>query len=302
MIEKNITIANRQYRICGDEDYLGAMAGQFEPDTCALLATLCDGDSIALDVGANLGLTALALSRIAQQGRVLAFEPVAAAYALLARNIINNATSQQTNNIDAFNIALGNSNGFANMFVNDRNYATSFVVNTSTEQKAGQVPLQRLDDFVTQQGITRVDFIKIDVEGFELDVLAGASALLARDKPTVLLEMNHWCLNVFRRISIPEFHERLLAIFPVVFAVHENDVVDFRDADNSGRIFHAHIIGNRYMHIVAGFDRDDIKRRLAALPAPAHGSGNNTTVTPIAAAPFGQRLKRSLRILLAKET
>lgn len=310
MIEKTLSILDHQYRVTGDDDYLGAMGTHFEPDTCALLAALCDGTGLTLDIGANLGLTALALAQIAPQAKVLAFEPVANAYALLQKNIATN----QIANVTTFNIALGNSCGYANLFVNDRNYASSFIVSTSSQQDSGQVPLQRLDDFLAQRDDCRIGFIKIDVEGYELEVLAGAAATLQRDQPIVLLEMNHWCLNVFRRISIPEFHERLLALFPVVFAVHENDVVDFRDPAHSGRIFHAHIVENRYMHIVAGFDREAIERRLAAVKDLAGKSDQAAATTNInagsppttlsaqtAPAPFVRRLKRSLRILLGKE-
>jgi hypothetical protein len=61
--------------------------------------------------------------------------------------------------------------------------------------------------------------MKVDVEGFELEVFAGAREIINVYRPIVLLEMNHWCLNIYRRISIPEFRERLMEFFPHICAI-----------------------------------------------------------------------------------
>jgi hypothetical protein len=200
---------------------------------------------------------------------------------------------------------VGNIDGFANMFVDDKNCATSFIVSTGMDRQKDGYPINTLENLFPQFGIPGINFIKIDVDGFELEVLSGARSLINRFQPIVLLEMNHWCLNVFRRISIPEFHERVLAFFPAVFAVHDTEVVDFTDPANIGRIFHEHIIHNRFMNIVAGFNRDELLRRLANLhafmpqPEPVSLSSLPTELDSAPKAePLIQRLAKRARRLL----
>lgn len=127
------------------------------------------------------------------------------------------------------------------------------------------VPIRTLDEAFPSLGLDRVDFIKIDVEGFELDVFEGATETLQRFKPRVVLEMNHFCLNMFRRISLPEFRERLMSIFPVIYAVDGTNFVDMTDEAQAYAIGWAHIVQGRYANLVAGFDRDDLIARLANL-------------------------------------
>jgi len=108
--------------------------------------------------------------------------------------------------------------------------------------------------------------MKIDVEGFELEVFAGAKEVLNTYKPIVFLEMNHWCLNIFRRISIPEFRERLTQIFPCVYAIDGLSYLDYVDERNVHYINYHHVLKFKFMNLIAGFDRENILSRLAELP------------------------------------
>jgi hypothetical protein len=107
--------------------------------------------------------------------------------------------------------------------------------------------------------------MKVDVEGFELEVFASAREILNTYKPIVFLEMNHWCLNIFRRISIPEFRERLTKIFPYVYAIEGSDYVDYVDQRNVHHINYHHVLKFKFMNMVAGFDRQDILCGLSGL-------------------------------------
>ncbi|MDB5948523.1 MAG: methyltransferase FkbM, partial [Massilia sp.] len=61
-----------------------------------------------------------------------------------------------------------------------------------------QIEIRRLDEVVPGLSLAALDFIKIDVEGFEGHVLRGARATLEGLTPVVVLELNHWCLNAFQ--------------------------------------------------------------------------------------------------------
>jgi len=260
MINREIKINGSTKTIQGDKDYLGKMDADFEPDTVAILAALCDVDSVALDIGANIGLTALALSDICFAGKVIAIEPVPRTFELLKTNLAD----ANVQNVSTFNVAIGAGDGSVSMYVDESNLATSFVVDIDKGSNQ-EIPLTSLDSMVSRLAIPPLDFIKIDVEGCELEVLKGAEKSISLFKPIVLLEMNHWCLNVFRRISLPEFRDQLLQIFPFVYAVDKGSFLDFSDAVNAGKIYEAHVFANKYMNIVAGFDQADLLARLSTL-------------------------------------
>lgn len=260
MIQKEVVVLGQRRSISGDPDYLGRMGEEFEPETTSLLAALCDADAIAVDIGANIGLTSLALSSICHSGAIMAIEPVPHTFELLNKNL----AAAGIQNISTFNVAVGAGTGSVSMYVDERNLATSFVVDIDSGTSQ-EIPLTSLDSLVSQSGIERLDFIKVDVEGCELEVLKGAEQTLNRFKPTVMLEMNHWCLNVFRRVSLPEFREKLLQLFPYVYAVDSGGYLDFSDPLKAGSIYHAHVFEGRYMNIVAGFDRADLVARLSSL-------------------------------------
>jgi len=149
------------------------------------------------------------------------------------------------------------------------NFACSFVADNYTipasDHFSCEVPVKRLDDTFSELSLDRLDFMKVDVEGFELEVFAGAKEILNTYKPIVFLEMNHWCLNIYRRLSIPEFRERLLNFFPYVYAIDGLDYLDYVDQRNVHHINYHHVLQFRFMNLVAGFDRKEILFRLSEL-------------------------------------
>jgi FkbM family methyltransferase len=260
-----IRICGESFAIYGDDDYLRDMGKEFEPNIVALFALLCGKDSRVLDIGANIGMTVLALSRICTSGRIVAIEPVPRTFQYLRQNVSKAAA----HNVKIFNFALGRGEDSVLMQGHPSNFACSFIADNYTipadDHFSHRVPVKRLDDIFSDLSLDRLDFMKIDVEGFELEVLAGAKEILNLYKPTVLLEMNHWCLNIYRRISIPEFRERLVQIFPYVYAIDGFDYVDYVDPRNVHHVNYHHVLKFRYMNLVAGFDRDDILSRLSRL-------------------------------------
>lgn len=264
-MSKQINIAGKAYVITGEDAYARSINGTFEPELTELIQRLCDEGDNALDVGGNIGMTALAMSTVCGSGKVAAVEPVPAAYALLKKN------TSQVSNVKIWNFALGKTPGVLPMQGYSDNLSGSFISDAfHIEEKnhfTVNVEVKTIDDTFSTLGLDRLDFMKIDVEGFELEVLDGAAKTLQQYKPRVILEMNHWCLNMFRRISIPEFRERLMAIFPVVYAVEAGEYLDFTDPEEARIASHAHLINMKFTNIVAGYDREDILRRLKNLDA-----------------------------------
>jgi FkbM family methyltransferase len=265
MNTKSVKVLHKTLAIAGDDDYLREMGQEFEPDNVHLLSLLCESDSRVLDVGANIGMTALALSQICPRGQVAAIEPVPHTFHYLQRNV----AQADSGNIKIFNFALGSREGLALMQGHPSNLACSFIADNYTilasDHFSHKITVKRLDEAFCELSLDRLDFMKVDVEGFELEVFAGAKKILATYKPIVFLEMNHWCLNIYRRMSIPEFRERLMKYFPCIYALDGSNYLDYVDPKNIHHINYHHVLNFKFMNLVAGFDRQEILSRLSGL-------------------------------------
>jgi FkbM family methyltransferase len=141
---------------------------------------------VVFDVGANNGYYySLKIARQFRNCQVFAFEPDPRILHHLERNIaINNA-----NNVRVIQQALSNRTGKARMTA--LLGASNFLVDDShTSGATVSVESNTLDNFVAQNRIHRLDFIKVDIEGQECNFLLGAERSLARFKPLLVLELN----------------------------------------------------------------------------------------------------------------
>lgn len=241
-----------------DDTYLSNMHGVFEPYTAALLNTLIKPGDVALDVGANIGCTALLLGQTVS--KVIAFEPGRRTFAMLVRNIEQSGMT----NIHAVNAGLGSKDAEFDLMFNPANRSGGVVLRGDAGK--GQVGHEREriqilngDDYIRKSLIDRIDFIKIDVEGFEQDVVTGFSETISKHRPVVILELNHWCLNAFQRCSVPQYFDFLRSIFPVLYAFHVDEVKNLHDPQESFQVMSEHILTFKYMSIVAAFDTTQIE-------------------------------------------
>lgn len=154
----------------------------------AFRALVMPGATI-VDAGAHIGqYTIAAALRVGPQGRVLAFEPSPATRGRLEANVRLN----RLENVSVFGLALGDAPGEAHVLppADSANTGTAAVIE-GPSQGADSVRVRRarLDDVLAETGIRSVDVIKVDVEGAEADVLAGAKAQLVNARPAVLFEV-----------------------------------------------------------------------------------------------------------------
>jgi FkbM family methyltransferase len=150
-----------------------------EPEL-AILSALVDEELLALDIGANRALYTIRLRGLTR--KVHAFEPVPHLAARLRAAFPDVAVHE---------VALSSQGGSATLRLPGSNtsWATIEPGNTLEKAKGGvhgiEVTAMRLDDIELE----KVGFVKIDVEGHELAVLEGARALLRRDRPVLLIEL-----------------------------------------------------------------------------------------------------------------
>jgi FkbM family methyltransferase len=136
----------------------------------------------AVDVGAHIGAHTLALaSLVGPSGRVHAFEPQRLPHQLLCANIVANQLWQ----VEPWPIGLGSVPRTLWYDRPDYGQEGNFgAVELSTQRRAVAVDVRRLDDL----GLGAIDFIKIDVEGMESDVLRGAAKTLRQHRPALYVE------------------------------------------------------------------------------------------------------------------
>jgi FkbM family methyltransferase len=193
-----------------DDPYLAQLEVQSFPKFEALCRGLLpEANAVALDVGANIGVTAAVLSRCLPQGVVYAFEPGKSVYAALVRNVEQNRLP----NVRPWNAAVSNAPGTVKF---SEHFAYGHI---TTNPNAPTIPAITIDGFVEEHSLARVDFIKIDVEGYEKAVLEGATRTIARHSPIVLMEFNCWCLTAHSRINPLDFAEWIFREFRFVHVV-----------------------------------------------------------------------------------
>jgi protein O-GlcNAc transferase len=133
---------------------------------------------VIVDVGANIGNHLIYFGLICNAFKIIAFEPQKVAYKILERNVFLNNLSEIC---ELHRVAVGKTTGYADI----SGLARSNIGGTSFESTSlSDYPMVTLDDKIQDH----VDLIKIDVEGGQLDVLAGAAKLLARCRPAIICE------------------------------------------------------------------------------------------------------------------
>ncbi|NVM04160.1 MAG: FkbM family methyltransferase [Candidatus Helarchaeota archaeon] len=167
-------------------------SGCFEIETTNAIKKILKPGMIALDIGANIGCHTLPMAKIVgSKGKVIAFEPMKWPFKKLKRNIeLNNF-----NNIIIENIALSDKREVKEIL-----FRSSWTLDNTKIEEANEphkVQLETLDEYIKKHDIERVDFIKLDVDGYEYKILRGASGTLKKFKPTIIMELGIITLENF---------------------------------------------------------------------------------------------------------
>ena len=169
----SLLIDSRDY-IIGRSLYTGR---EWEPFVSSLFSLMDLAGTVAIDVGANIGIHTVELAMaVGAAGRVIAFEPESRSFDLLVRNLSRNGVV----NTSVEKIALGNHSGRGRLAVHASNLGDHRILREaeSTSEPFQDVQIATLDDFCLPLGPNAVSLIKIDVQGFEGQVLQGAEATI----------------------------------------------------------------------------------------------------------------------------
>jgi FkbM family methyltransferase len=144
-----------------------------------------------LDVGAHIGLmTVIFGKKVGDKGSVYAFEPTPTTIKILRETIKLN----KINNISTIPAALADKKGKLTFYISENaaDNSNSLVNNHRTDRKEEKIEVEvnTIDDFIAEKKISRIDFIKIDVEGAELKLLKGAAKIIKKDRPKMILSIH----------------------------------------------------------------------------------------------------------------
>jgi len=169
----------RGYKWIAGSSIHGCWLGSYEYEKRKLFEKVVEKGSIVFDIGAHVGYySLLASALVGPKGKVFAFEPLPRNVSYLKRHIALNRIT----NIEVLEIAVSDNNGTMKFKEGDANSMGHL-----SETGPILVKTNSLDALISKQRIPVPDYIKIDVEGAELEVLNGANSLLTNYHPTIFL-------------------------------------------------------------------------------------------------------------------
>ncbi len=139
-------------------------------------------ESVCIDIGANVGYWSKVLAEVLNVGKVFSFEPDPVTFKILERNLTANE------NVELFKAALGSLNGKYTLYVDPKDSGD----NTGKYiegRNSVEVDMLTLDTFAADRSLKRLDFLKIDIQGGEVDFFKGAESTISSMRPLILVEI-----------------------------------------------------------------------------------------------------------------
>ncbi len=160
--------------------------GTYEKGTIQLLKQFLEPGATFLDIGANIGLMSVIASRFTgKKGKVYAVEANPGTIPILQTNVTLNGCEQ----VEIIPVALSDKQGTALLFENwEVNRGGASLISQSDRQQGIEVKMERLDDLFDPD--TPVQLVKIDVEGFEPQVLRGGMNWFRKQQPVFIIEVS----------------------------------------------------------------------------------------------------------------
>lgn len=169
--------------------------GYYEKELGDLMKKTVKPGDVFLDIGANIGYFSLLVANNSPSVKVISFEPVAG----LFQNMNENISLNNIKNIATVNAATGEITEEKELFISapDNLGMSSFHQPENYSGKKESVKVVAIDDWFKTSGLSKIDVIKLDVEGSELAALKGMKEVLQKQKPVLIVEVNPETLSMF---------------------------------------------------------------------------------------------------------
>ena len=160
-----------------------------EANTSHEIFKIMEKDTV-VDIGAHVGYFTLYAANLAKKGKIISYEPSKKSFSILEKNIkINNFS-----NIKLENVAVSKTHGKALLHTDDHDEISNSLYNLNKKSKVYEVETNTLEEIFLKNKLDSIDFLKIDCEGAEYEILMNASSL---------------DLDKIKKMSI-EIHEKLV--------------------------------------------------------------------------------------------
>jgi len=176
-----------------------------EPLSTKILSKSLKSGMICLDIGSNIGYYACLESLIVgNSGKIIAIEPSPINYKYLQKN----ASLQKIKNISTFNFACGDYDGTIKFAISDRSNWSRVISedlldappdSIITEQ---EIPLVQVDTFLSEQKVEKIDFLRMDVEGYEYHILKGCVKTIEKFRPFFHIEVHLFLLGSEKTLEL----------------------------------------------------------------------------------------------------
>ena len=176
---------------------------------------------VIFDLGANTGIYSLIAKSEKPTSTVYAFEPVERVYTILSKN-----SSINKFDINCYRKAVSNKDGIGEFYDDDEEHQTSVIINLdrSDEKHLHRVEVEtiKLDSFIEDNNIQKIDLIKMDVETHESEVIDGFSSHLVHYKPSMIVE-------VIRDFTASHLQDKLSNVGYNYFYINESITQNVKD-------------------------------------------------------------------------
>lgn len=177
--------------------------GHYEQALGNLVKKILQPGYVFFDIGANIGYFSLIAANNAPTSKIISFEPVKNLFQKLRENISINSIG----NITAVNAAIGELNEEKELFISadDNLGMSSFQPPENFSGRKEKVKVISIDSWFKTARLSRVDLIKLDIEGSELAALKGMQEVLHNFKPLIIAEINPDTLGLFNLTPVDIF-------------------------------------------------------------------------------------------------
>ena len=177
-------------------------------------------NAVVFDIGANIGSMTLSFAQIATNGLIYAFEPTDYAYNKLLRNI--NLNSELAKRITPFQLFLSDKSqknhkieAYSSWKINGT-ASNTHPVHGGNIKPAESIPAITVDEFCAKNRIDRLDLMKIDTDGHEIQVLAGARKTIIKYKPYIIFEVGQYIIEEYD-ISFEQYFNYFSSLFYTLY-------------------------------------------------------------------------------------
>jgi FkbM family methyltransferase len=216
----------------------------YEEEELSMQYRLIEENDVVFDIGGNYGWYAIHIAKKFPKNEIFSFEPVPSTYANLKENI----TLNDVNNIRVINTGLSNKKGEFVFYCDPKLTVNASLNNVNDNANALEVTcrVDILDEYVKNNGIEKIDFIKCDIEGAELFALLGAKESIKEFKPKIFVEM--------------------LRKWAAKFNYHPNDIILFLKELG----YNCYIINSQFLEEVEEVTESTIETNFVFLNAKKH--------------------------------